>query len=171
MIYATPSGPKGNSSAGDELNVLTRVSWVVSLVSRENFGNLLQDIVKNNKRLSYLQIDLNSRCAAFHTPESEMTTSKELVIFSDHFVFSQITEHLPWSVFDQRVTRYDGDKYVKAFTYSNQYQCMAFTKLTYRTSLSDIKTCLRTEATKLYHMGIRGGNSRTTLASVNQVRD
>ena len=33
------------------------------------------------------------------------------------------------------------------------------------------RTCLRTQATKLYHMGIRGGISRTTLASANQVRD
>ena len=45
-----------------------------------------------------------------------MTTSKELVMFSDRFVFSQIMEHLPWSVFDQCVTRHDGDKYVKSFT-------------------------------------------------------
>ena len=92
-------------------------------------------------------------------------------MFSDRFVFSQIMEHLPWSVFDQCVTRYDGDKYVKAFTCADQYRCMAFAQLTYRTSLRDIETCLRTQATKLYHMGIRGGISRTTLASANQVRD
>ena len=92
-------------------------------------------------------------------------------MFSDRFVFSQIMEHLPWSVFDQCVTRYDGDKYVKAFTCSDQYRCMAFAQLTYRTSLRDIETCLRTQATKLNHMGIRGGISRTTLASANQVRD
>ena len=48
---------------------------------------------------------------------------------------------------------------------------MAFAQLTCRTSLRDIETCLRTQATKLYHMGIRGGISRTTLASANQVRD
>ena len=92
-------------------------------------------------------------------------------MFSDRFVFSQIMEHLPWSVFDQCVTRYDGDKYVKAFTCADQYRCMAFAQLTYRTSLRDIETCLRTQATKLYHMGIRGGISRTTLARANQVQD
>ena len=38
------------------------------------------------------------------------------------FVFAQIMEHLPWSVFHQCVTRYDGDKYVNAFTCSvNQH--------------------------------------------------
>ena len=92
-------------------------------------------------------------------------------MFSDRFVFSQIMKHLPWSVFDQCVTRYDGDKYVKAFTCSDQYRCMAFAQLTYRTSLRDNETCLRTRATKLNHMGIRGGISRTTLASANQVQD
>ena len=50
-------------------------------------------------------------------------------MFSDRFVFSQIMEHLPWSVFDQCVTRYDGDKYVKAFTCADQYRCMAFAQL------------------------------------------
>ena len=48
---------------------------------------------------------------------------------------------------------------------------MALAQLTYRTSLRDIETCLRTQATKLYHMGIRGGISRITLASANQVRN
>ena len=48
---------------------------------------------------------------------------------------------------------------------------MALAQLTCQTSLWDIETCLRTQATKLYHMGIGSGISRTTLASANQVRD
>ena len=48
---------------------------------------------------------------------------------------------------------------------------MAFAQLTCRTNLRDIETCLRTQATKLYHMGNQGGISRTTLASEYQVRD
>ena len=48
---------------------------------------------------------------------------------------------------------------------------MAFAQLTYRTSLRDIETCLRTQATKLYHMGIQKEVSRVTLASTNQVRN
>ena len=59
-------------------------------------------------------------------------------------------KHLPWSVFDQRVTRYDGDNYVKALTCSDRYRSMAFAQLIYRTSLRDIEMCLRTQATKLY---------------------
>ena len=80
-------------------------------------------------------------------------------------------EHLPWFVFHQCVTRYDGDKYVKAFTCSDQFRCMAFAQLTYRSSLRDIETCLRTQSAKLYHMGIRGGISRVNLADANQSRD
>ena len=37
-------------------------------------------------------------------------------MFSGSFVFVQIMEHLPWLIFQQCVTRYDGDKHVKAFT-------------------------------------------------------
>ena len=92
-------------------------------------------------------------------------------MLSGSFVFAQIMEHLPWSVFHQCVTRYDGDKYVKAFTCSDQFRCMAFAQLTYRSSLRDIETCLRTQSAKLYHMGIRGGISRANLADANQSRD
>ena len=77
-------------------------------------------------------------------------------MLSGRFVFAQIMEHLPWSVFHQCVTRYDGDKYVKAFTCSDHFRCMAFAQLTYRSSLRDIETCLRTQSAKLHHMGIRG---------------
>ena len=48
---------------------------------------------------------------------------------------------------------------------------MAFAQLTYRASLRDIEVCLRAQASKLYHMGIRAGVSRNTLANANQVRD
>ena len=92
-------------------------------------------------------------------------------MLSGRFVFAQIMELLSWSVFHQCVTRYDGDKYVKAFTCSDQFRCMAFVQLTYRSSLRDIETCLRTQSAKLYHMGIRGGISRANLADVNQSRD
>jgi len=48
---------------------------------------------------------------------------------------------------------------------------MAFAQLTYRESLRDIEACLRAQETKLYHMGIRGKVSRSTLADANQMRD
>jgi len=48
---------------------------------------------------------------------------------------------------------------------------MAFAQLTYRESLRDIEACLRAVQRKLYHMGIRGNVSRSTLADANENRD
>ncbi len=48
---------------------------------------------------------------------------------------------------------------------------MAFAQLTFRESLRDIEACLRAQQAKLYHMGIRGHVSRTTLADANEKRD
>jgi len=48
---------------------------------------------------------------------------------------------------------------------------MAFAQLTYRESLRDIETCLRAMQPKLYHAGIRGRVSRSTLADANEKRD
>jgi len=53
----------------------------------------------------------------------------------------------------------------------DQYLSMAFAQLTYRTSLRDIEACLRSRKEKLYHLGIRGRISRSTLAEANEKRD
>ncbi len=68
---------------------------------------------------------------------------------SGSLVFAQIMEHLPWHTFRRCVSRYDGNRYVKAFTCADQFRCMAFAQLTYRTSLRDIETCLRAQRGKL----------------------
>ena len=47
---------------------------------------------------------------------------------------------------------------------------MAFAQVTYRESLRDIQTCLRSAGTKLYSLGIRGRVSRNTLAKANELR-
>ena len=48
---------------------------------------------------------------------------------------------------------------------------MAFAQFTYRESLRDIEACLRSSPDKLYHMGIRGRVSRSTLADANERHD
>jgi hypothetical protein len=48
---------------------------------------------------------------------------------------------------------------------------MAFAQLTYRESLRDIESCLRSLQSKLYHMGFRGKVSRSTLADANESHD
>ena len=86
-------------------------------------------------------------------------------------VFAQLMEHLPQKTFARCVDRYDGHHKVKSFSCMDQYLCMAFAQLTYRESLRDIEACLRSQAEKLYHMGIRGQVSRNTLANANATRD
>ncbi len=53
----------------------------------------------------------------------------------------------------------------------DQFLCMAFAQLAYRESLRDIECCLRAHPAKLYHMGIRGKVSKSTLAHANERRD
>jgi transposase len=48
---------------------------------------------------------------------------------------------------------------------------MAFAQLSFRESLRDIITCLRAMQNKLYHTGIRGNISKSTLADANENRD
>ena len=90
---------------------------------------------------------------------------------SGRLVFAQITQHLPLTTFRRCVAHYGGERKVKTFSCLDQYLCMAFAQLTYRESLRDIEACLRAQADKLYHMGIRSRVSRSTLADANEVRD
>lgn len=48
---------------------------------------------------------------------------------------------------------------------------MAFAQLTHRESLRDLETCFRVAEKKLYHSGLRGRMSRSTLADANENRD
>jgi len=86
-------------------------------------------------------------------------------------IFSQVIDFLPKKKFRQCVNRYNGNYRVRSFKCYNQFLCMAFAQLTYRESLRDIQCCLRAMREKLYHMGIRGKVSRSTLADANEVRD
>ena len=86
-------------------------------------------------------------------------------------VFSQLLDFLPKKQFDKCVGRYQGNYKIRTFSCFDQYLCMVFAQITYRQSLRDIETCLRAMQTKLYHCGIRGNVSRTTLAKANENRD
>ena len=86
-------------------------------------------------------------------------------------VFAQLVEHLPLHTFRRCVARYPARYPTLKFSHLDQFLCMAFAQLTFRESLRDIETCLRAYATKLYHLGIRGGVARSTLADANEKRD
>jgi len=86
-------------------------------------------------------------------------------------VFAQLMDFLPKHEFHRCVRRYRGNRRVRRFSCLDQFLSMAFAQLTYRESLRDIETCLRAMQSKLYHVGIRGATSRSTLADANETRD
>ena len=92
-------------------------------------------------------------------------------MYEGQIVFSQLMDFLPEYQFQKCVARYKGDNRIRSFSCWDQFLCMAFAQLTYRESLRDIETCMRALRNKLYHMGIRGKISRSTLADANEKRD
>lgn len=86
-------------------------------------------------------------------------------------VFSQIMDYAPKNIFDQLVSEYKGNYRSRTFSCWDQLLCLAFAQLTFRESLRDIETCLRSNSEKLYHMGIKGNISRTNLSRANETRD
>ncbi len=87
------------------------------------------------------------------------------------FVFSQLMDFPPAHEFSCCVRRYGGDCRHRSFSCHTHFLCMAFGQLTYRESLRDVVTCLQVLKAKLFHAGIRGAVSRSTLADANEKRD
>ena len=92
-------------------------------------------------------------------------------MYTGQMVFSQLMDFLPRHEFNQCVRRYQGNYWVRKFSCLDQFLCMVFAQPTYRESLRDTETCLRALQSKLYHVGIRGRVSRSTLADANETRD
>jgi len=86
-------------------------------------------------------------------------------------VFAQLMDLIPRRAFERCVARYPSQRRLRTFTCYDQFLCLAFAQLTYRESLRDIETCLRALQAKLYHAGLRGRISRSTLADANETRD
>ncbi len=86
-------------------------------------------------------------------------------------IFSQIMDYAPKNIFDQLVSEYKGNYRFRTFSCWDQLLCLAFAQLTFRESLRDIETCLRSNSEKLYHMGIKGNISRTNLSRANETRN
>ena len=86
-------------------------------------------------------------------------------------IFAQLIEHLPIHEFRKCVARYRGNYRTRSFSCWDHFLCMAFAQLTYRESLRDIVACLRSLHGRLYHLGIRGRVSRSTLSDANERRD
>jgi len=90
---------------------------------------------------------------------------------SGRTIFAQLLDHLPLHEFRGCVDRYDGNRRVRTLSCLDQLLVMMFGQLAFRDSLRDTITCLRSHSNSLYHCGIRGKISRSTLGDANEVRD
>jgi DDE family transposase/uncharacterized protein DUF4372 len=86
-------------------------------------------------------------------------------------IFAQLVELLPRRAFENAVSRYRGDRRVRALSCMDQLLCMIFAQLTGRSSLRETVSCLTALGSRRYHCGIRGRVARSTLAEANERRD
>lgn len=87
------------------------------------------------------------------------------------YVFSQVIGFLSFDDFNKFVKKYKGNYKIKSFSCWNQLLCMLFGQLANRESLSDLVTCLQTQRSKWYHLGLGTTISKSNLAYANEKRD
>ncbi len=85
------------------------------------------------------------------------------------YIFAQLTDFLPRSIFDRLVNQYNGNKYVRSFTCWNQILCMVFGQLTARDSMRGLLLSLEAHKSKYYHLGFGPSISRRNLGKANEV--
>lgn len=86
-------------------------------------------------------------------------------------VFAQLLGFVPFAHFEHLVDRFASNHDIKHFSARNHFLCIADSQLTRREGLRDLVACLNSHRSKLYHLGIRGKISRSTLADANERRD
>jgi len=67
--------------------------------------------------------------------------------------------------------RYAANHGIQHFSAWNYFFCIAYSQLTRREGWRDLVACLNSQRSKLYHLGICGKISRSTLADANERRD
>lgn len=86
-------------------------------------------------------------------------------------VFAQLLDFVPFSHFEYLIDRYASNHGIRHFSAWTQFLCIAYSQLTRWEGLRDLVACLNSQRAKLYHIGIRGKISRSTLADANERRD
>ncbi len=87
------------------------------------------------------------------------------------YVFAQLMSLVHPEEFARCVEKYSGNYRVRNFSCWHQFLSLSFGQLTHRESLRDLVICLQAHQSKLYHLGLNKGISRTTLADANEQRD
>ena len=86
-------------------------------------------------------------------------------------LFAQVMDYVPWKTFGRIIDRHGGDAGVRALDCADVFRVMAFSQLTWRESLRDIESCLASNQSKLFHMGLSGIPARSTLSDALNQRD
>jgi hypothetical protein len=90
---------------------------------------------------------------------------------SGKYVFSQIVDFIPRYEFEKCVKRYNGNYHVRELSCWNQFLQLLYGQLTGRHGLRDICVCLKAHNHQLYHLGISGAVSHSSLSRANERRD
>jgi Domain of unknown function (DUF4372)/Transposase DDE domain len=85
-------------------------------------------------------------------------------------IMNQLQTFIPRHRFENLVSRYLGDRYVKIFNCWKQLTVMLYAQISGKDSLRDIVNAFLAQAGKLYHVGLDMVH-RSTLAEANQKRD
>ena len=85
--------------------------------------------------------------------------------------FSQLVDFLDRNDFNYLARKYDGDKYVKQFTYYNQLATLMFSQLSNRESLRDVVLATQALAPKAYALGFGKFVIRSNLSKAKNNRD
>jgi len=85
-------------------------------------------------------------------------------------ILNQLLQLIPRHDFENLVSRYDGDRYIKEFTCWRQFITLLYGQVRGKDSLRDIVTGLRSQRSKWYHLGLESV-ARSTLADANNNRD
>lgn len=86
-------------------------------------------------------------------------------------VFAQIMCALDPTQFARHAARFPSPRRPRGLSAYDHFLALCFAQLTYRESLRDLVTCLRTRAGRAYHLGFRSRLTRTNLAYANKHRD
>ena len=87
------------------------------------------------------------------------------------YVFAQPLDFIDKDVFLRIANKYNGNRYVKQFTYWNQLAVLMFGQLSNRESLRDVVLATQAHASKAYHLGFGRHAAKSTLADANTKRD
>ena len=85
-------------------------------------------------------------------------------------IFSQIVRLVPRGLFDESVSRHQGEKHAKGMTCWSQFVAMLFSQLGGARSLREITGGLAASEGKLRHLGVEQPPTRSTLSYANEHR-